>query len=221
MDVTKDDMAMPQQAVSENPQKLNIEPMVLDKVKEIVEQQVREHVRHKHGAIIFVGSGGGKSTTYRNQVPNAEGKTDLIDADLLYRETNAHPCQPGVEPKRPLPWWDWGDEVIAEVEKRCDVVNQEMIDSGFWALTTSFTPDAAYVPDSVIIVLLPWEEHKRRIIEKSQGEHYDGGAKATDAGFSLVLGHRKWAEDVAKKKNTPVVNSIEAAINLIRSREAI
>ncbi len=197
--------------------KLDLESLDIQKVHEVVDSYSEKHIRHKHGAIIFVGSGGGKSTTCRNQIPNEEGKTDFVDADLVYRETGAHPCQPEVVPLRPLPWWDMGDQVIHEVEERCGIVNAAMIEQGLWALTTSFTPDDEYMPAA--IVLLPWEEHKRRIIEKTQGEHYDGGAKATDEGFSLVLGHRKWAERVAKEKNIPIVDSIEAAINLVRSLE--
>ena len=98
-----------------------------------------------------------------------------------------------------------GDEVINEVEKRCDMVNEALIKHGLWAMTTSFTPEASYVPKNIVVVILPWEEHKKRIIEKSAGKNYDGGAKATEAGFDLVLNHRKWAQKVAKEKTlTPV-----------------
>jgi len=199
-------------------QDLSLEPMDPARVEEVVEEWAKKHVCHRLGAIIFVGSGGGKSTTVRGQEPNSEGKTDLVDADLLYRETNAHPCQPKVEPKRPIPWWDMGNDVIHEVEQRCGLVNAAMVKRGFWALTTSFTPDDEYLP--VAIVILPWEEHKKRIIEKAGGKYYDGGAKATDEGFKLVLDHRQWVEKVAKEKNIPVVDSIPAAIELVRSREA-
>lgn len=198
---------------------MKLKPLDPKKIENIVRVYEDTHVRHKRGAIIFVGSGGGKSTTYRNQVPNTEGKVDLVDADLVYRETEAHPVEPGTIPPRPLPWWDMGLEVIQEVEKRCGVVNQVMVDHGLWALTTSFDPDDSYVPHHLVIVILPWEEHKRRIIEKSGGQHYDGGAKATDAGFELAKQHREWAERVAKEKKIPIVNSIEAAIELVKSRE--
>lgn len=194
-------------------------PLDLEKVERVVSGFVDRHVRHKHGAVIFVGSGGGKSTTYRNQESNAEGKTDLVDADLVYRETGAHPLQPDVHPPRPLPWWDMGPKVIAAVEKRCGVVNESMINHGLWALTTSFDPDDPYIPDKIVIVLLPWEEHKRRIIEKFHSEHYDAGAQPTEEGFTLVRRHRDWTEKVAKDKKIPVVDSINKAIDLVRSWE--
>mgnify|MGYP001577558490 CR=1 FL=1 len=197
---------------------LTLEPMDTARIEKVVDEYTQKHIRHHHGAIIFVGSGGGKSTTCRSQIPDNEGKTDLVDADLIYRETGAHPCQPGVVPLRPLPWWDMGDEVIHEVELRCGEVNTAMVEHGLWTLTTSFTPDDKYLP--AVIVILPWEEHKKRIIEKSGGNLYDGGAQATDTGFSLVLSHRQWAENVAKEKNIPIVDSIDAAVSLVRSREA-
>lgn len=203
---------------SAEPGNLNLEPMDTALVEKVVDKYAQKHIRHQHGAYIFIGSGGGKSTTCRNQVPGSDGKTDLVDADLLYRETGAHPCQPGVIPLRPLPWWDMGDDVIHEVERRCGLVNAAMVKRGLWALTTSFTPDDEFLPAAVVI--LPWEEHKRRIIEKSGGSFYDGGAKANDEGFSLVLEHRRWAEKIAKEKNIPIVDSITAAIDLVRSREA-
>src|SRR3989344_2830525 len=204
-------------------EELKLEPLDPEKVEGVVEKYEEKHIKHKHGAVIFIGSGGGKSTVYRSQVPNAEGKTDLIDADLVYRETEAHPLKPRSnpnEPLRPLPWWDMGSKIIQEVEKRCGVVNQSMIDHGLWALTTSFDPDDKYVPENIAIVMLPWEEHKRRITEKFHSEHYDAGAQPTEEGFARVLSHREWTEKVAKEKNIPVVDSIDAAIELLHSREA-
>lgn len=201
------------------PEKFELELLDPKKVERVVGEYAERHVRHKHGAIIFVGSGGGKSTTYRRQTPGPEGKLDLVDADLVYRETGAHPTQPGVVPLRPLPWWEMGPEVIQEVERRCGMVNQSMIEHGLWALTTSFTPDDEYIPENIVVVMLPWEEHKKRIVEKFHSEHYDAGAQPTEEGFALVLSHRAWTEKVAKEKNIPMVASIKEAIELIRSRE--
>lgn len=212
-----------EQILSMEKKELELESLDPEKVETVIRGYEGKHVKHKHGAIIFTGSGAGKSTTCRNQVPNTEGKTDLIDADLVYRETEAHPLKPRSspdEPLRPLPWWDMGPKVIQEVEKRCGVVNQSMIDHGLWTLTTSFDPGDAYVPENIVIVMLPWEEHKKRIIEKFHSEHYDAGAQPTEEGFARVLSHREWTEKVAKEKNIPVVDSIDAAIDLIRSREA-
>jgi 2-phosphoglycerate kinase len=211
-----------EQILSMEQEEFKLEPLNPEKVEKVVEEYAERHVGHKHGAIIFIGSGGGKSTTCRNQTPNAEGKTDLVDADFLYRETDAHPLKPRSnpnEPLRPLPWWDMGPKVIQDVEKRCGIVNQSIIDHGLWALTTSFDPDDKYIPENIVIVILPWEEHKRRIAEKFQSEHYDAGAQPTEEGFARVLSHREWTEKVAKEKNIPVVDSIEAAVDLIRSRE--
>jgi hypothetical protein len=203
----------------EGEKKLKFEPLDPKKVEEVIKKYEAKHIKHKHGAVVFVGSGGGKSTFCRNQKPNSEGKTDFIDADLLYRETGAHPLQPGVYPLRPLPWWDMGKEVIIEVEARCGVVNQAMIDHGLWAMTTSFDPYDKYVPDNIVVVMLPWEEHQRRIIEKNKGEHYDAGAKADEKGFARVQSHREWTEKIAKERDIPIVDSIEEAVELVRSRE--
>lgn len=197
--------------------KLKREPLDPAKIEEVVNQFAEKHVQHKHGAMIFVGSGGGKSTTCREQVPNSEGKTDLVDADFVYRALGAPPLNP--ETGLALPWWDMGDEVIEEVEKRCAQVNEAMVKKGLWALSTSFTPEDPYVPSNTVVVILPWEEHQRRMITKFRGQHYDGGAKATDEGFALVQGHREWAERVAKEKNIPIVDSIEGAVDLVRSGE--
>lgn len=109
--------------------------------------------------------------------------------------------------------------MIQEVERRCGVVNEAMVNLGLWALTTSFDPGDKYIPENIIIVMLPWEDHKRRLIEKSGGQHYDAGAQAADEGFALVKRHREWTEQVANEKKIPVVDSIEAAIELARSRE--
>lgn len=198
--------------------KLRSEPLDPTKIEEVVSQFAEKHVQHKHGAMIFAGSGAGKSTTCREQVPNNEGKTELVDADFVYRALGAPPLNP--ETGLALPWWEMGDEVIREVEKRCAMVNEAMVKKGLWALTTSFTPEDSYVSSDTVIVILPWEEHKRRMITKFRGQHYDGGAKATDEGFALAQGHRKWAEEVAKEKNIPVVDSIDAAVELVRSRES-
>ena len=203
----------------EENKELKLPSLNLDKVEEVVSRYEEKHVKHKHGAIIFVGSGGGKSTTYRNQVPDANGKLDFVDADLLYRETEAHPLQPGVFPLRPMPWWNMGPKIIQEVEKRCGIVNEAMVNHGLWTLTTSFDPDDAYIPDNIVIVLLPWEEHKKRVIEKFNSENYDAGAEPTEEGFARIQEHREWTEKVAREKNIPIVNSIESAITLIRSRE--
>jgi len=105
--------------------KLEAEPLDREKVEAVVDRFLERHVRHKNGQIVFVGSGSGKSTTVRNQTPGPDEKTDLVDADFVYRETGAHPLldtQPG-EPLRTFPWWFMGDEVIAKVEARCSLVN--------------------------------------------------------------------------------------------------
>ncbi len=196
--------------------RLKNEPLDPARIEEVVGKYAKRHVQHKKGAIIFAGSGSGKSTTVRKQVPDSEGKTDLVDADFIYKELGAHPMKPGG--KDPEEWWHMSDEVIDIVEKRCAQVNQVMIDKGLWALSTSFTPDDPYVPSAVVVVLLPWEEQQRRIIEKAKSDFYDGGAKPTDAGFAGAKGHRDWAERVAKEKNIPVVDSINAAVELVRSR---
>lgn len=200
--------------------RLKSEPLDPAKIEEVVDEYAQKHVQHNKGALIFAGSGSGKSTTVRNQVPNSEGKTDLVDADFLYKKIGAHPMKRGTEKPEPEEWWHMGEEVVDTVEKRCAQINQAMIDRGFWALTTSFTPDDAYVPSDVVIAMIPWEEHQRRIIEKSQGDYYDGGAKPTVLGFAAAKGHRDWAENVAKEKNIPVVDSIDAAVDLVRSRES-
>ena len=195
---------------------LNLEAMDRKKVEEIVDKFAEKLVRHKKGALIFAGSGAGKSTACRNQIPNKEGKTDWLDADFIYKASGAHPMIPGTN--RPFPWWEMSDEIILEIEKRCAMVNEVIIEKGLWAMTTSFTPDDPYL-NKVVIVMLPWEEQQRRILQKAKGEFYDGGAKPTEAGFSVALGHRRWAENVAKEKNIPVADSIDKAIDLVRSRE--
>lgn len=199
--------------------RLKSEPLDPAKIEEVVNKFAEKHVQHKKGAIIFAGSGSGKSTTARNQTPNSEGKTDLVDADFIYKKVGAHPMKMGTEKPEPEEWWHMDGEVVDIVEKRCAQINQAMIDKGLWALTTSFTPEDAYVPSDVVIAMLPWEEHQRRILEKSKSDYYDGGAKATVAGFATAKWHRDWAENVAKEKNIPIVESINAAVDLLRSRE--
>ena len=67
----------------EGEKKLKFEPLDPKKVEEVIKKYEAKHIKHKHGAVVFVGSGGGKSTFCRNQKPNSEGKTDFIDSDLL------------------------------------------------------------------------------------------------------------------------------------------
>ncbi len=200
-------------------EKLDIKLKPLDPIKidDVLDRYIQKHIIHKQGAIIFVGSGGGKSTFCRNQIPNSDRKTDFIDEDLVYRETDAHPCEIGSSPLKPLPWWTWGGEKIDQIELRCDQVNKALVDKGLWALTTSFTQEAECQPDC--IVLLPWEEHKKRIIEKYESGHYDGGAKPDEAGFQQVFNHRKWTEEVALENNIPIFDSIEKAVEFIKSRK--
>ena len=193
--------------------------MDMEKASEVIDKFVGEHKIkvHKKGAIVFVGSGGGKSTFCRNQKPDENGKVDWIDEDLLYRLTNAHPCVPGSDPPKPEPWWTWGDEAIHKVELRCDEVNKALVDKGLWAFTTSFTPEAKCQPDAVVI--LPWEEQKKRITEKFNSPYYDGGAKPDEEGFRIASSHRDWTIRVAKENNLKVFDSIDGAVDYINSRE--
>jgi len=201
---------------------LNLEPMDPAKIEEVLDRYEQDHVTHKKGAIIFTGSGVGKTTYSRNQQPNDGGKIDWVDMDPVYKEAGAPPCEehepgtPGSQIK-PLPWWTWGDEAINEVEIRSDIVNKALVERGFWGLTTSFTPDAECQPTA--IVLLPWDEHKRRIVQKWEQNSADGGAKPTEEGFKLVQGHRKWTEEVAKRNNIPVFEDIDKAVEYVRSLE--
>lgn len=218
MPIGQEEMTQQTQSSStEEIKKVDLLPMDPAKVDEVLNEYAKKNITHKYGAIIFVGSGGGKSTFCRNQSPDAEGKTDWIDEDLVYRLTNAHPCVPGTDPPKPEPWWTWGDEAINQVELRCDQVNKALVDKGLWAMTTSFTPKAECQPAAII--LLPWEEHKKRIIEKFNSPHYDGGAKPDEAGFKLVLGHRAWTEKVAKENSIPVFDSIDKAVEFVQKRE--
>ena len=202
-------------------ERLRSEPMDSERIEEVANRFAEKHVQHRRGEIIFVGSGSGKSFTVREQTPNSQGKTDLVDADFLYRETGAHPLlptKPG-EPLRTFPWWFMGDEVIREVEKRCALVNEAMIRKGLWALTSSFRPEDSYVPSNIVVVMIPWEEHSGNMVTKFRDKHYDGGVRATSEGFRIAQGHRKWALDVATEKHIPIVSSIDAAVDFVRSRE--
>lgn len=219
MSLNQEEMIITQQEYSQMPPDLDLtQPIDPAKIDEVLNRYAQKHVIHKNGAIIFAGSGAGKSTYCRTyDTPNAEGKINFIDEDLVYRETGAHPCIPGTSPLKPMPWWTWGNEAIGLVEKRCDQVNKALVDKGLWAFTTSFTPKAECQPAA--IVLLPWEEHKKRIIEKFNSEHFDGGAKPDESGFKLVLGHRAWTKKVAIENNIPVVDSIDKAVEIVKSLE--
>lgn len=214
--------ALPEKITSkEMLKKLRSEPLDPGKIEKVVNKFAEKHIQHKHGEIIFVGSGSGKSYTVRNQTPNEQGKTDIVDADFLYRETGAHPLiptKPG-EPLRTFPWWFMEDEVIHEVEKRCALVNEAIVRKGLWALTSSFRPEDPYVPSNIVVALIPWAEHRSNMVKKFKGGHYDGGVRATYDGFRIALGHRKWAEEVSNEKKIPLVSSIKEAIELVRSRE--
>lgn len=203
-------------------EKLRNEPLDPKYVREVVSQFAERHRKHKNGQIIFVGSGSGKSFTVREQTPDSEGKTDFVDADFLYRATKAHPLlptKPG-EPLRTFPWWYMGGEVIGEVEKRCGMVNEEMVRQGLWAFTSSFDPEDSYVPTNMVAVVIPWEEHSRNMVAKKRGEHYDGGVRATYDGFRIARSHREWTKEAAEKYNIAVVDSIKGAVDLVRSRES-
>jgi len=204
--------------------KLKREPLIRKEVEEVVDRFLENHIQHNYGQIIFVGSGSGKSFTVRNQNPGPDGKTDLVDADFVYRETGAHPLldTDDDEPLRTFPWWYMGDDVILEVEKRCALVNQVMIEKGLWALTSSFDPEDPYLLTNHIIVELPWQEHLKNIHRKFSGDSkdfYDGGVRVTYDGLRIAKSHRKFVRDLIDKKGIEVVSSIPEAINVLKERE--
>lgn len=204
-------------------EKLRNEPLDLEYVKEVVEKYAESERKrkHKNGQIIFAYSGTGKSFTVRGEEPDGEGITDLVDADFLYRLTGAHPLlptKPG-DPLRTHPFWYMNDEVIQEVEKRCGQVNEAMVEAGLWALTSSFDPEDSYVPSNLIAALIPPTELERNIYTKFDRVFYDGGVRATHDGYAISESHRKYIEQLTRKKDITVVDSIDKAVELARTRE--
>ena len=56
MDVGDAGMSVTTQIVSKKePKKLDLKPMDPAKVEEVVKKYAEKHIRHKHGAVIFIG----------------------------------------------------------------------------------------------------------------------------------------------------------------------
>lgn len=161
--------------------------------EKIYQQFADEYVRHDKGLFILAPSGAGKTHFVNHQTSK-----DWIDGDKLWTACGAHPDRA---------WWTEGDDAIAIIDQKSDVITGEAKRMGFWIMGASnywLRPDAIVLPE--------WERHKEMIRLREETD-YDGGATSDD--HKQVLGHREWMERIAKGKDIPIFQSIEQAVNAL------
>lgn len=167
-----------------------VNPIKFTDGKDIFKKFMDKYVVHEKGLFILGPSGSGKTHFVKNQK-----EKHWIDGDEIWTATGAAP---------EIAWWTMGVEMINEVEMRSDVTTYYAKKLGLWILGASqrwLVPDAIILPD--------WEQHKQYIIKREQTD-YDGGATSKD--YDQVLGHREIMENLAKKEDIPIFQSIEEAV---------
>jgi len=161
--------------------------------KHVYKEFLDKYIQHKYGLFILAPSGAGKTHFVQHQE-----RMDWIDGDELWTACGAHPDRA---------WWTEGDDAIAIIDQKSDVITGEAKRLGLWIIGASnywLRPDAIVLPE--------WEQHKAYI--KSREEtNYDGGATSSD--HDQVLGHRAWMEKLAQEKDVPVFSSIQEAVDAL------
>lgn len=163
-------------------------PLVFADGSKVYEKLAKKYIRHSRGFFIMAPSGAGKTYFIEHQE-----EMHWLDGDDLWQATHAFPNSA---------WWLEGNEIITEIDRRCDVITSEAKKLGFWVVGASnswLKPDAIVIPD--------WEDHKRMIAARENGV-YDGGA--TSDRLDQVLGHREWIEKW-EKQGVPKFKTVQEA----------
>jgi len=151
-----------------------------------------EYKQHDKGFFVLAPSGAGKTHFVKNQ-----NEMHWLDGDELWMEANAHPDGA---------WWLEGNERIAEIDARCDVITTEAKKLGFWIVGASnnwLKPDAIVLPE--------WETHKSWIKHREEND-YDGGA--TSDKLEQVISHREWIIEW-EKKGVPKFSTVQEAAEFL------
>lgn len=172
-------------------------PLIFADGTSFYKKLAEEYIVHKTGFFILGPSGVGKSHYYRNQ---KQGEKHWIDADRVWRWSRAMPKGA---------WWE-KQELIKDVESKCDIVTHEAKKMGFWLIGSAnnwLRPDAIVIPH--------WKTHVKFI--KKRELNFDGGARSTPKELAQVQRHRReilsWA-----KKGVPKFNSVEEAVNYLTQK---
>jgi hypothetical protein len=171
-------------------------PSVFQKDKAVYDIFLKRTVPHSKGFFILAPSGVGKTYFVTHQK-----EYHWIDGDRLWVAARAHPD---------VAWWTMGLEVIEEVDARSDVITQEAKRLGLWIMGAS---NNWLLPDAV--VLPPWELNVAYIKQREE-THYDGGLKSNQ--LDQLKSHRTSIEQMAKQKNVPMFESIDAATSYLQER---
>ncbi|HLD30938.1 MAG TPA: hypothetical protein VJB41_01945 [Patescibacteria group bacterium] len=167
-------------------------PLVFSDGSSIYKKFAKEYLTHEKGLFIMAPSGAGKTYFVNNQK-----EKHWVDGDKLWCATKAHPKDG---------WWLEKNEIIDEIDQRCDVITVQAKKLGFWIMGASnfwLPPDAIVIPD--------WNTHKK-YIKYREIHNYDGGAKTDRLG--QVKEHRKWIMKW-EKRGVPKFESIEMAVNFL------
>ena len=184
-------------------------PIIFADGTEFYKKLAEKYIPHTRGFFILAPSGSGK--TY---YINSQKEKHWIDGDELWMAANAHPDNA---------WWTAGDAAtsLREVDFRSDVITYQAKKLGFWIMGASnlwLRPDAIVLPD--------WEQHKKYIASRQQG-NYDGGA-TTDK-LQQVIHHRERIKQHAEtempafrsldydRSSVPSFNSIAEAADYLSS----
>lgn len=135
-------------------------PLVFSDCTEIFNELKKEYKIQEKGYFIYGPSGVGKTYFIKSQVVE-----NWIDGDVLWSATKAFPNGD---------WWNWSGKEIDEIEKRADVITEQVKRLGFriiGASSVNFVPDAIVMPD--------FETHLK-YIQYRETHQYDGGMKSDD-----------------------------------------
>jgi len=171
-------------------------PLTFSDGTKIYKKLAKTCITHKKGFFIMAPSGAGKTHFIKNQKAK-----HWIDGDDLWKSAHAHPKDG---------WWLEKDEVMNEIDQRCDVITVEAKKLGFWIMGASnfwLKPDAIVIPH--------WSTHKK-YIRYRETHDYDGGA--TSDRLKQVIGHRKWILRW-EKKGVPKFRSVQEAVDYLTKKK--
>lgn len=172
---------------------MNFSPITFTDNQAFYDEFATRYIKHDRGLFILAPSGAGKTYYCKNQ-----SEPHWIDGDEIWEKAGAHPL---------LPWWTGGEETIARVDQRSDVITMEAKLQGLWIMGASnfwLKPDAIVLPD--------WDVHVAQIKEREEN-HYDGGAKL-DA-LEQVKAHREFIMKWHTDHGVPLFKSVEEAANTL------
>ena len=170
-------------------------PLIFSDGTVFSEELSKKYISHTQGYLSLAPSGAGKTYFVNNQTEN-----HWIDGDTLWPLANADKTDSG---------WVSSNELVMEINNKCDVITHEARKLGFWVLGSSnhfLKPDAIVLPD--------WDIHKEYVAKREE-YNYDGGAKNSD--LDELQAHRAWIKKW-EDQGVPCFDSISAAAEYLANK---